>query len=313
MPQPIFQLFAGTATRHLAQQIAELTGHALGNLTLTRFKDGEIQPAFGESIRGHRVFLIQSTCPPADNLMELLLMVDAAKRASAESITVVIPYYGFARQDRKDKPRVAIGAKLVADLLEVAGATRVVTMDLHAGQIQGFFNIPVDNLEASSVFVEYIRGLGLTDLVIASPDMGGVVRARQYAAHLNADLALVDKRRVAANEVQSMQVIGDVTNRHVILVDDICDTANTLCKAAEIMLEKGAISVRAAVTHPILSDGAPERIEQSVLTEVLVTNTILKSVGGKIKTLSVAPIFATALNNIFNNESVSSLFLSNSK
>ncbi|MFO0486518.1 MAG: ribose-phosphate pyrophosphokinase, partial [Sphingobacteriia bacterium] len=254
--------------------------------------------------------IIQSTLPPADNMMELLLMMDAAKRSSASAVTVVIPYFGYARQDRKDKPRVSIGAKLMANLLVSSGATRVVTMDLHAGQIQGFFDIPVDNLEATSVFIPYMEALALEDLTIASPDMGGVARARTYAKHLKAELVMVDKYRERANQVSSMRLIGDVKDRNVLIVDDIIDTAGTLTKSAEYIMEQGARSVRAAITHPILSGPAYERINASVIDELLVTNTLpLRQKSDKIKVLSIAPIFAEALKKIHHYESVSSLFL----
>lgn len=277
---------------------------------MQKFSDGEMQPSFKVSTRGNDVYVVQSTNPPAENLMELLLMMDAAKRSSARAVTVVIPYFGYARQDRKDKPRVSIGAKLMANLLAAAGASRVVTMDLHAGQIQGFFDIPVDNLEATSVFIPYLEQLGLEDLTIASPDMGGVQRARTYAKHLKADLVMVDKYRERANQVASMQLIGNVKGKNVVIVDDIIDTAGTLTKSAEYIMEQGAKSVRAAITHPILSGPAYERIDSSVIQELLVTNTLsLRQESPKIKVLSIAPIFAEALKKIHNYESVSSLFL----
>jgi len=305
-----FQLFSGRASKHLAEQIAAIYPGQLGNVDVQQFRDGEMQPIYGESIRGNEVFIVQSTGAPADNLMELLLMIDAAKRASANSITAVIPYFGYARQDRKDRPRVSLGAKLVADLLQAAGINRVVTMDLHAGQIQGFFDIPVDNLEASSVFVPYLEALGLPNLTVASPDMGGVTRARAYAEALKGSLILVDKHRERANAVKAMQIIGDVRDKHVVIVDDIVDTGNTLCLAAQHIMDSGAASVRAAITHPILSGSAVELIENSVLTELLVTDTIpLKITSDKIKVLSIASVFAAALRNIFEYESVSTLFL----
>jgi ribose-phosphate pyrophosphokinase len=312
MPDRKLQLFSGSASKYLGAEIASHYGIKEGEVELQKFSDGELQPRFGDSIRGHDVFLIQSTFPSADNLMELLLMADAAKRASANSITALIPYFGYARQDRKDKPRLPIGARLVANLLEASGIHRVVTMDLHAGQIQGFFNIPVDNLEATVVFVPYIRSLKLDDLVVVSPDMGGVVRARHYASQLEAGLALVDKHRVRANHVESMQIIGDVKDKNVLIVDDICDTAGTLCKAALEIMNSGARSVRAAITHPILSNNAKERIADSALTEVIVANTIPREESPKLKILSVGQIFASAIRMIHNHESVSSLFLSKS-
>jgi ribose-phosphate pyrophosphokinase len=310
MAHTSFMLYAGSASSALAERIAEAYGTHLGEVTLQRFSDGEFQPNFHESLRGHDVFLVQSTLPPADNLMELLLMMDAARRSSAKSITAVIPYFGYARQDRKDKPRVSIGSKLVANILTSAGANRVVTMDLHAGQIQGFFDIPLDNLDASAVFIPYVEGQGIENLTIASPDMGGVARARMYAKHLKADLVIVDKHRERANQIASMQLIGDVRGKNVILVDDIVDTGGSLCKAAEHILDKGAKSVRAYATHAVLSGEAHSRINSSLLTELLVTDTLpLRQETPKIKVVSVAPLFARALSNIHNYESVSSLFL----
>jgi ribose-phosphate pyrophosphokinase len=304
------QIFAGSASKALAIEIAEYLKLPIGQLEIQRFSDGEMQPRFGESIRGNDVFLVQSTNPPAENLLELLLIIDAARRASANSITVVIPYFGYARQDRKDRPRVSIGSKLVANVLVASGANRVVTADLHAGQIQGFFDIPLDNLDAAAVFIPYFLSQNITDLVIASPDMGGVTRARMFAKHLKADLVLVDKMRERANQVASMQLIGSVEGKNVIIVDDIIDTGGTLCKSAEHLIEKGAKTVRAAITHPILSGPAYDRINNSVLTELIVTNTIsLKSESPRIKVLSIAPLFGQALDRIYNFESVSSLFL----
>lgn len=306
-----FQIFSGNASLELGAKIATHYGCELGKLDISVFSDGERQPRIGQSIRGDEVFLVQSTYAPADNIMELLLMIDAAKRSSANSINVVIPYFGYARQDRKDRPRVSIGAKLMANLLTAAGANRVITMDLHAGQIQGFFDIPLDNLDASAVFIPYFEALQLDNLTIASPDMGGTVRARMYAKHLKANLVLVDKHRERANEVASMQLIGDVTDRNVIIVDDIVDTAGTLTKAADYILKCGAKSVRAAITHPLLSGPAVERIENSTLVELVTTDTIpLRGTESpKIKVLSIASIFAKALSKIFYQESVSSLFL----
>lgn len=304
------QIFSGTSSGTLGALIAEHYGVKLGNLELQRFSDGEMQPRFGESIRGHNVYLVQSLYAPADNLMELFLMIDAAVRSSAHTVNVVTPYFGYARQDRKDQPRVSIGAKLVANLLQAAGAQRVITMDLHAGQIQGFFDIPVDNLEATTVFIPYIKGLNLENITICSPDMGGVTRARKFAQHLDANLVLVDKYRVRANEVSTMQLIGEVTDRNVIIVDDIVDTGGTLAKAADYLMEQGARSVRAAITHPILSGPAVERIENSKLAELLTTDTIPHGpLPDKIRVLTISPIFAQALKNIHNHESVSSLFL----
>ncbi|MCS7297831.1 MAG: ribose-phosphate pyrophosphokinase [Bacteroidia bacterium] len=303
------KIFAGSASRSFAEKVAQHYGQALGQLTLHRFSDGEIQPKYEESIRGAHVCLIQSTGAPADNFMELLLLIDAAKRASAETITAVIPYFGYARQDRKEEGRVSIGAKLVANLLQAAGASRIVTMDLHAGQIQGFFDIPLDNLEASVVHIPYIEKLGLEPLVIVAPDAGGTARARKYARYLHAELALVDKYRTQANQVHSMRLIGDVRGKHTLIVDDLVDTAGTLAYAAELLLQEGALSVRACVTHPVLSGPAYERIANSPLTELIVTDTLpLRQPSHKITVLSVASIFAQALRNIHHHESVSALF-----
>lgn len=305
------KIFAGTATKSLAEKISDYFGTQLGDLTVLRFSDGEIEPAFNESIRGDNVFLIQSTFSPADNIMELLLMIDAARRASAKQINIVVPYFGYARQDRKDKPRVAIGAKLMANLLTTAGASRVITMDLHAGQIQGFFDIPLDHLDSTAVFFPYIESLNLENLAIASPDTGGTKRARVFAKYLKSDMIVIDKHRERANQVASMEVIGDVEGKHVIMIDDIVDTAGTLTKAADHLMEKGALSVRAVVTHPILSGPAYERIEKSKLVELVTTDTIpLKKESDKIKVLSIAPVFAKAFSKINNYESISSLFIS---
>ncbi len=303
------KLFAGTSTLALGQKIAHEYGADLGNMTTSKFSDGEFQPSFNESVRGCDVFLIQSTSAPSDNLMELLLMIDAAKRASASYITAVLPYYGFARQDRKDKPRVSIASKLVADLLAVAGAQRVMTMELHAPQIQGFFDVPVDHLEASIIFIPYIRNLNLPNLVIAAPDVGASNRIREVAKALNVPMVICDKERRKANEIANMTVIGDVQGADVVLVDDIIDTGGTLCKAASMLMEKGANSVRAMCAHPVLSGKAYENIENSLLTELVVTDTIpLKQHSNKIKVLSVAPLFAKAIRSVHENGSVSSLF-----
>ncbi len=304
------KIFSGTASKTLAEKIANSYGTGLGNVSILRFSDGEFQPSYEETVRGADVFIIQSTFPPADNLFELLLLVDAAKRASAKSITAVIPYFGFARQDRKDKPRVAIGAKLCANLLSAAGVTRVMTMDLHADQIQGFFEVPVDHLFASSIFVPYIKSLNLPALTIAAPDTGGSKRANVYAKYLNAEMALCYKQRKLANEVSDMTVIGDVKGRDVVLIDDIIDTGGTLVKAAEMMLENGATSVRAVITHPILSGNAIEKIEKSALTELVVTDTIpLKKESSKIKVISVADLFSNVMERLINCESISSHFI----
>lgn len=303
------KLFAGSGTQKLATSIAESYGTNLGDVTLSRFSDGEFQPHFNESVRGCDVFLIQSTNQPNDNLMELLLMIDAAKRASAHYITAVVPYFGFARQDRKDKPRVAIGAKLMANLITAAGAHRIMTMDLHAAQIQGFFDIPVDHLDASVIFVPHIKNLNLPNLTIASPDMGGSYRARTFAKYFNAEVVICDKQRKRANEIESMSIIGDVSGRDVVLMDDICDTARTLAKAAELIMENGAKSVRAVCTHPVLSGDAYNTIENSALTELIVTDTIatVKS-SSKIKVLSTADLFSRAIANVNEHGSISELF-----
>ncbi|MRX48006.1 MULTISPECIES: ribose-phosphate pyrophosphokinase [Pedobacter] len=309
MPSNPVKLFSGSATRTLADKIAKSYGKELGDIKLSRFSDGEIQPSFDESIRGCDVFLVQSTCQPNDNLFELLMMIDAAKRASAHYINVIIPYFGYARQDRKDKPRVAIGAKLVANLLTAAGAHRVMTMDLHAAQIQAFFDIPVDHLDAAVIFVPYIKSLGLENLTIASPDMGGSYRARLFAKFFNAEVVICDKRRKRANEIESMSIIGDVTGQDIVLIDDICDTAGTLSKAAALIMEKGAKSVRAVCTHAVLSGNAYETIENSALTEIIVTDTIpVKKESSKIKVLSTADLFAKAITNVNEHASISELF-----
>lgn len=303
------KLFSGSATLELSRKVADAYGKELGEVILSRFSDGEFQPYFNESVRGSDVFLIQSTNPPTDNLMELLMMIDAARRASAHYVTAVIPYFGLARQDRKDKPRVAIGAKLVANLLTAAGINRIMTMDLHAAQIQGFFDIPVDHLDASVIFVPYIKSLNLPNLTIASPDMGGSYRARSFAKFFNAEVVICDKQRKRANEVESMTVIGDVTGQHIVLIDDMCDTARTLAKAAGLIMDRGALSVRAVCTHPILSGDAYNTIENSALTELIVTDTIpLKQQSSKIRVLSAAKLFASAIANVNEHGSISQLF-----
>lgn len=305
------KLFSGKNSEYLAEKIAKHYGKELGAFTSQQFSDGELSVSFDESIRGLDVFLIQSTFPPSDNLMELLLMVDAARRASAHYVTVVMPYFGYARQDRKDRPRVAIAAKLVANLLSAAGADRLMTCDLHAGQIQGFFDFPVDHLYGSAIFIPYIKSLGVQEnLVFAAPDVGGVGRARSYAKFFHADIVVCDKHRKRANEIASMQVIGDVEDKNVILVDDLIDTGGTLSKASEIIMDKGARSVRAICTHPVLSGKAYENIENSALDELVVTDTIpLKKESSKIKVLSVAGLFAEAVKRIHDKESISSLFI----
>ncbi|MFT6849860.1 MAG: ribose-phosphate pyrophosphokinase [Sphingobacteriales bacterium] len=303
------KLFAGSASKELAEKVAKAFDQPLGDVEVSKFSDGEFQPYFNESVRGSDLYLIQSTIAPSDNLLELLLMIDAARRASAHYITAVIPYFGMARQDRKDKPRVAIGSKLIANLLTAAGADRVMTMDLHAAQIQGFFDIPVDHLDASVIFLPYIESLKLPNLVIGSPDMGGAHRARVFAKALKADVIICDKERKRANEIASMTVIGDVTGKDIILVDDICDTAGTLCKAAELLKEKGASTVRAVCTHPVLSGKAYENIANSQLEELIVCDTIpLKQESEKIKVLSVADLFSNAIINVNEHGSISSLF-----
>ncbi|PCI32125.1 MAG: ribose-phosphate pyrophosphokinase [Flavobacteriaceae bacterium] len=304
------KIFACSQSTELAEKIAKHFGAELGKVNVARFSDGEFQPAFEESVRGRRIFIIGSTFPNSDNLMELLLMLDAAKRASARHITAVIPYFGWARQDRKDKPRVAIGAKLVANLIQTAGATRIMTMDLHADQIQGFFEKPVDHLYASTIFLPYIESLKLENLSIASPDMGGSKRAYAYSKFLQSDVVICYKQREKANIISTMELIGDVTGKHVILVDDMIDTGGTLAKAADIMIERGALSVRAICTHPILSGDAYSKIENSKLIELIVSDTIpLKRKSSKIKVVSCAPLFADVMLNVQDNTSISGKFL----
>lgn len=304
------KIFSGSSSKYLAEEIAKSYGTKLGNSSLLRFSDGEFQTSYTETVRGSYVFIVQSTFQPSDNLMELLLMIDAAKRASAYKIVAVIPYFGFARQDRKDKPRVSIGAKLVADLLYAAGVSRVMTMDLHADQIQGFFNVPVDHLYASSIFVPYIRSLKLPNLTIAAPDMGGTKRANAYSKHLKTPVVISHKTRSKANTVSDMTVIGRVKDRNVIIVDDIIDTAGTITKASDILLHKGARSVRVVATHAVLSGPAYERIEKSSITELIVSDTIpLKQKCDKIKVLSVAGTFADVIKKVYNYQSISSNFI----
>ena len=304
------KICAGTATQVLGEKIASAYGISLANVNILRFSDGEFQPSFEETVRGCDVFIVQSTTPPADNLLELLQMVDAAKRASAKNIIAVMPYFGYARQDRKDKPRVSIGSKLVSNLLGAAGVTRVMTMDLHADQIQGFFEVPVDHLFASTIFLPYLQSLELDNLIMAAPDTGGTKRANAYAKHLNCDLAICYKQRKVANKVDSMTVIGDVEGKEVVLVDDLIDTAGTLTKSAEMMMEHGAKSVRAMITHPVLSGPAYDRINDSILTELVVTDTIpLKQESDKIKVLSVADLSANTMRSVISYQSISSQFI----
>ncbi len=304
------KIFSCKASLYLSEKIAHAYGEALGEVVYQQFSDGELSPYFGESVRGNDVFIIQSTFPPADNFMELLLLMDGARRASADHVTVVIPYFGYARQDRKDKPRVAIAAKMIANILSAAGADRIMTMDLHADQIQGFFDIPVDHLDGSYIFVPYLKSLGLKDIMFASPDVGGIKRARSFAKFFDADLAVTDKYRKRANEIAAMRLIGDVEGKDVVLVDDLVDTGGTMCKAAALLKEKGAKSVRAVVTHPVLSGNAYENIENSVLEELVVTDTIpLKQACSKIKVLSVSDLFAKAIRKVHDHESISSLFI----
>jgi ribose-phosphate pyrophosphokinase len=306
------KILAGSASQYLGESISREYGVELGNVIIQRFSDGEFQPSIEETVRGKEVIIVQSTFPPSDNLMELLLLIDAAKRASAKRIVAVMPYFGLARQDRKDKPRVAIGAKLVANLLTAAGVDRVITMDLHAEQIQGFFEVPVDHLYASTIFIPYLKSLNIPDLLVAAPDTGGTKRANAYSKLLGSDLAICYKQRKVANQVESMTVIGDVKNKNVVIVDDMCDTAGTLCKAADVMLENGAKSVRAICTHAVLSGQAYERIQNSSLLELIVTDSIpLKKdrPTDKIKVLNVAPLFSGVLHNLIENKSISSNFI----
>ena len=304
------KIFSGTGSQSLADQICKSYGSKLGKVNIQRFSDGEILPTFMESIRGDSVFLVQSTHAPAENLMELLLMIDAAKRASAYKIIAVIPYYGYARQDRKDRPRVAIGSKLIANMIQAAGADRLITMDLHAPQIQGYFDIPVDHLDSHAVFIPYIENLRLENLTFAAPDVGSANRIREIASYFEAEMVICDKHRKRANEIASMVVIGDVTDRDVVIIDDICDTGGTLAKSAALLMEKGARSVRALITHPVLSGKAYENIEKSVLEELVVCDTIpLRQSSPKIKSVSVADLFAVAIRNAFENKSITGLFV----
>ena len=305
-----FKIFTGRSSRKIASSIASALNSELGAQNIIEFSDGEFEPSFNESIRGADIFIVQSTMPPADNLMELLLMIDAAKRASAYKINAVIPYFGYARQDKKGKPRVPIGAKLIANLLTTAGVDRVLTMDLHADQIQGFFDKPVDHLYSSAVFIPYIQSLNLPNLTIAAPDMGGSNRANTYAKFLNSEMVVCYKQREKANEVGKMMLIGDVTGKDIVIVDDMVDTAGTLTKAAELMKNLGANSVRAICTHGVLSGPAYQRIDDSVLEEIVVTDTIPKDhISNKINVLSIANLFANSIDAVLKNESISKNFL----
>jgi len=309
METPV-KIFACTQSSILAETIAKQFGIEIGKVNFSRYSDGEFQPSFEESVRGVRIFIVGSTHPSSENLMEMLLMLDAAKRASARHITAVMPYFGWARQDRKDKPRVPIGAKLIAKLLESAGATRIITMDLHADQIQGFFEKPVDHLFASTIFLPYINALNLSDLTIASPDMGGSKRAYAYSKFLSSDVVICYKQREKANIISHMELIGNVEGKNVILVDDMVDTAGTLTKAADLMKKRGAISVRAICTHALLSGNAYEKIEGSQLEELIVTDSIPAKVSHpKVKVLSCAPLFAEVMKNVHFNQSISSKFV----
>ena len=304
------KIFSGRHSVLLAEKIAQAYGVPLGNVVFNNFSDGEFQPSFEETVRGQKVFLIQSTPPPFDNLLELLLMIDAAKRASAKEIIAVVPYFGMARQDRKDKPRVPIGAKLAANLISSAGATRIITIDLHADQIQGFFEVPVDHLFASTVFIKYIESLNLKNLTIASPDIGGSKRANAYAKYFNSEIVICYKKRLVANKVEEMKIIGNVKGKDIILVDDMIDTGGTLVKASYMMKNEGANSIRAICTHPVLSGKAYKNIEQSEIEELIVSDTLsLLQEGSKIKILTIANLFADVIKNINNNKSISSQFL----
>ncbi len=306
-----FKVFSGTKSLYLAEKICKSLDCQLGEMNVQHFADGEFAVSYEETVRGRYVYLIQSTFPNSDNLMELLLMIDAAKRASAYKIIAVIPYFGWARQDRKDKPRVSIGAKLMADLLSAAGVDRIITMDLHADQIQGFFNVPVDHLYASSIYIPFIKSLNLKNLVIASPDVGGSKRANSYAKHLGVPLVLCHKTREKANEVSQMRIIGDVEGKDVIIVDDMVDTANTLCKAADLMMDSGAVSVRAIVTHPIMSGSASEKVMASKMEEIIFTDSIPfdQAKCPKAHILSIADMFADTIQRVYGNESISSQYL----
>ncbi len=302
-------IFSGRATRYLAEKIAKSYGHPLGNVVVTDFSDGEFQPSFEENIRGRDVFIIQSTFSPADNLFELLMLIDAARRASAKRIVAVIPYFGFARQDRKDKPRVSVASKLIANLLTAAGIQRLITIDLHADQIQGYFDVPVDHIYASSIFTPYIQNLNLPNLIMASPDTGGTRRAAAYAKYLNTGFVICYKQRSKPNEIGKMELVGDVEGKDVILIDDIIDTAGSITKAGNLIMERGASSVRAFCTHPVFSGEAFKKIEDAKFEEVVVTDTIpLKKQNDKIKVLSTADLFAEVIKRALRTKSISSLY-----
>jgi ribose-phosphate pyrophosphokinase len=304
------KFFAGTSSVYLAEKIAKSFGTELGATSVLRFSDGEFQPSYLESVRGCTVFIIQSTFPPAENMMELLLLIDAAKRASAGRIVAVIPYFGFARQDRKDKPRSSIGAKLIANLLTAAGVDRVMTMDLHADQLQGFFDVPVDHLYASSLFVPYIKNYNLDNLVIAAPDMGGSKRANAYSRFLKSEMVICYKLRKKANQIDEFKVIGDINGKNVIIIDDMIDTAGTITTAANMMRDEGAKSVRVVASHAVLSGPAYDRIEESFISEVLVTDSIpLSKESAKIKVISIADLFADTINKVYNYQSISNNFI----
>ena len=309
MRRPV-KFFAGVNTKHLAAKIANAFGSELSSSSIIRFSDGEFEPSFDETVRGSDVYLIQSTIPPSDNLFELLLMIDAAKRASAANIIAVIPYFGYARQDKKGKPRVPIGAKLVSNLLSASGVNRIITIDLHADQIQGFFEVPVDHLYASTLFIPYIKSLNLPNLVVASPDMGGSRRANTYARFLESEVVICYKHREKANEISKMLIIGDVKGKDVVLVDDMVDTAGTLTSAADLMIKNGANSVRACCTHGLFSKDAYQKIEKSNLSEIVITNTISKEYKtNKVKQISVADLFADTISSVLSNKSISSNFI----
>ena len=309
-PSSPIKFFSGTQSVYLAEKIAKAYGSELGKTHVLRFSDGEFQPNYEESVRGCTVFIIQSTFPPTENLLELLLMIDAAKRASAYKIVAVIPYFGFARQDRKDRPRAAIGAKLVANLLTASGVDRIMTMDLHADQLQGFFDVPVDHLYASSLFVPYLKSLELENITVAAPDMGGTKRANAYSRFMNTDMVICYKLRKKANVVEDIKVIGEVVGKEVIIVDDMIDTAGTICLAADMMIQEGASSVRVCATHPVLSGPAFEKIEKSQISEIIVTDTIPQQTDNpRLKVISVAELFADVINKVYNYQSISSKFI----